>query len=106
MFFINLPMLFALSALAIPVVIHLLHRRRFDVVEWGAMQFLQVGQTTRRRLALEEILLLALRTILVALIVLALAGPMGSGMLFSFVGSRSPQTFALIFDGSYSMGFD
>jgi len=99
-------MLFALSAVVIPVIIHLLHRRRFDVVEWGAMQFLQLGETTRRRLALEEILLLALRIGLVAMIVLALAAPVGSGQLFSLLGSRPPRAFALIIDGSYSMGFD
>src|SRR5579864_8866834 len=106
MSFINVTMLFALSALAIPVVIHLLHRRRFDVVEWGAMQFLQSGQTTRRRLALEEILLLALRMTLVGLLVLALAGPKGSGALFSLLGTRPGRSFVLIVDGSYSMGFD
>src|SRR6516162_6942 len=104
--FSNLAMLLALSAVAIPVVIHHLHRRRFDVVEWGAMQFLQLGETTRRRLALEEILLLVLRMGLVAMIVLALAVPVGSGPLFSALGSKPPRTFALIIDGSYSMGFD
>ena len=49
-------MLLGLAGVAIPVLIHLLNRRRFDVVDWGAMQFLQICQTTRRRLLLEELL--------------------------------------------------
>ena len=46
-------MLFGLAELVIPPLIHLLNRRRYDVVDWGAMQFLQVSETTRRRLLLE-----------------------------------------------------
>ena len=48
--FQSLAMLFGLAALAIPIIVHLLNRRRYDVVAWGAMQFLDVSQTTRRRL--------------------------------------------------------
>ena len=50
-------MLLGLAVLAIPPIIHLLNRRRYDVVDWGAMQFLQVSEVTRRRLMLEEVLL-------------------------------------------------
>ena len=40
MTFLGAIFLFALPLAAVPVVIHLLHRRRQDVVRWGAMQFL------------------------------------------------------------------
>src|SRR5215471_3743184 len=59
-------MLFGLGAIAIPPIIHLLNRRRFEVVDWGAMQFLQVSEVTRRRLMIEELLLMLLRMGLIA----------------------------------------
>ena len=45
----NLWMLFGLFALAIPVVLHLLQRRRFETLDWGAMQFLPDSSATPRR---------------------------------------------------------
>jgi len=103
--FMYLPMLFGLAAIAIPILIHLLHRRRFDVVDWGAMQFLQISQTTRRRLFIEEILLLLVRVGLVVLIVMALARPFADASWLGFGGS-SARLVILLFDGSYSMAFD
>lgn len=103
--FLHAPwMLLGLAVLAIPVLIHLLNRRRFDTVEWGAMQFLQVSQATRRRLMLEEVLLMALRMALLAVLVLALAGPFtqvsSSARLFA---SRPSRDIVLVIDGSASM---
>src|SRR6266481_1786187 len=101
---LNILMLAGLAGLAIPPLIHLLHRRRFDVVDWGAMQFLQISETTRRRLLIEELILLLLRMGLIAIIVLALAGPWLETDVFGRLG-RSNRDVVLIFDGSYSMGF-
>src|SRR5438445_445783 len=33
---LNAALLLGLAGLAVPIIIHLLHRRRFEVVEWGA----------------------------------------------------------------------
>jgi hypothetical protein len=103
--FLNALMLLGLAGVLIPPVIHLLNRRRFDVVEWGAMQFLQVSQTTRRRLRLEEVLLMLLRMGLIALLVLALAAPYASGPALAKLGTGPNRDVVLVFDGSYSMGF-
>src|SRR5438874_12993347 len=102
MSFFNVMMLTGLAAVAIPPLIHLLHRRRYDVVDWGAMQFLQVSETTRRRLLIEEILLMLLRMGLIALLVLALAIPQVSGPFLAKVSSRANRDVVLLFDGSYS----
>ena len=40
-------------------VIHLLNRRRTTVVDWGAMQFLELGRRARIKFRLSELLLLA-----------------------------------------------
>jgi hypothetical protein len=96
-------LLAGLAALLVPPLIHLLNRRRHDVVDWGAMQFLQVGQTTRRRLFLEEVLLMAVRMALVGLLVLAVAGPFLTSTTLARLAPHGNRDVVLIFDGSYSM---
>src|SRR5436305_6826535 len=93
-----------LWSVAIPSIIHLLNRRRYEVVDWCAMQFLQVSEVTRRRLLIEELLLMLLRMGLIAVLVLALAGPyMDDSPLVS--GQRTNRDVVLVFDGSASMSF-
>ena len=76
MTFLNWFMLIGLAAVAIPIIIHLLNRRRAKLVDWGAMRFLMAAMASRnRRIRLEEIILLALRCLWVALLVLAMAQP-------------------------------
>jgi hypothetical protein len=76
MTFLNWAMLAGLAAVAIPIIIHLLNRHRATLVDWGAMRFLLASLTMRRRrIMLEEIILLALRCLVVALLVLAMARP-------------------------------
>src|SRR5438034_11792264 len=92
-------MLLGLVVLAIPPIIHLLNRRRYDVVDWGAMQFLQVSEVTRRRLLVEELLLMLLRMGLIAVLVLAWAGPYTDDWSLS-AGTRPNRDVVLVFDGS------
>jgi len=54
-FFLNPMMLLGLAGVALPVIAHLLSRRRYDVVNWGAMQFLDPSRKTRRKMKLEEL---------------------------------------------------
>lgn len=102
---LNALMLFGLAGLVIPPLIHLLNRRRFDVVDWGAMQFLQVSENIRRRLLIEEILLMLLRMGLIGLMVVALTAPFVISPALDTLGSRPNRDVVLIVDGSYSMGF-
>jgi hypothetical protein len=65
------------AAASIPVIIHLLNRRRFKVVVWAAMRFLLAAEKQNtRRMRLEQLLLLAVRTMLLLLVVLAMASVM------------------------------
>jgi len=90
MSFDNVPMLIGLAAVLIPVLIHLFHRRKARDIDWGAMQFLLGSVVSRnRRMLLEEMLLLALRCLLLALLALALALP------FIPPGSRVPWQIVL-----------
>jgi hypothetical protein len=53
---------------SIPIIIHLLNRRRFKIIRWAAMDFLlQAMRKNRRRLRFEQWLLLATRCALLSL---------------------------------------
>lgn len=72
------PAIFAagLACVAVPILVHLLTRRRRRTVRWGAMRFLlEAYRKQKRRLQLEQLLLLLMRCTLVALIGLAVAHP-------------------------------
>ncbi len=96
-------MLAGLAVLAIPPLVHLLNRRRHDTVDWGAMQFLQVSRATRRRLLLEEVLLMLLRIGMLAVLVVGLAGPFFDAAKPSG-GSDTSRDSVILIDGSASMG--
>src|SRR5262245_27341106 len=65
------------GAAAVPIIIHLLNRKRYVVINWAAMRFLLAAQKKNvRRLKLEQWLLLAIRTLLIVLVVVAMASVM------------------------------
>ena len=96
-------LLISLAGIGLPIAAHLLSRRRYDVVEWAAMQFLNPSKKTRRRLKLEELLLLLLRISLIALIVLSVARPWLPGGWLSGYYSAGSRTVVVVIDGSNSM---
>ncbi len=63
-------------AMAVPVLIHLLSRQRRRPIEWAAMRFLlEALRKHRRRLQIEQLLLLAVRCLILLLLGAALARP-------------------------------
>jgi len=76
MSFLNAILLAGLAAVAIPIIIHLLSRKAAKVIDWGAMQFLLDSiESRKRRIQLEEALLMAARCLLMGLLALAVARP-------------------------------
>ncbi len=94
------------ALVTIPILIHLLFRLRRKRVDWAAMRFLlEAFKKQRRRLKLEQWLLLAVRCLLVALIGAALAGPLLSGcseMLRG--GGQGGRVVHIVLDDALSMG--
>lgn len=88
-----------------PVIIHLLNRRRFRVVNWAAMDFLREAmQRNRKILEIRDILLLVLRTLCLLLFGLAMARPYLSKT--SAASASDQQVHAvLLVDNSLSMGY-
>ena len=99
---LNPLMLAGLAGIALPVIAHLLSRKKYDVVQWGAMQFLELGRQAKRRIRLEEFLLLALRMGLIALIAIAMARPWLSGSVVSQFSAAPTSDYVLVIDSSYS----
>ena len=83
--FLNPLLLWAVPLCAVPIVIHLLNRRRFRRVPWAAMEFLLAAmKRNRKRLRMEQWLVLLLRTLAVLLLVALVSRPQlggGGGLL-------------------------
>ncbi len=100
------PLLWGLLLAAIPIIIHLLFRRRFRKIEWAPMKYLKLSiQRNRRRFRLEQLLLLALRTLLILLLFFLAARPVMHGRgLAGLLGARSRASHVIVIDDSLSMG--
>ncbi|MGB7161224.1 MAG: BatA domain-containing protein [Tepidisphaeraceae bacterium] len=97
-----------LALVGIPILIHILNRRRYKTVSWAAMEFLlRAMKKNRRRLKFEQWLLLATRCLLLFLAATALARPFGCSQqtIASIAGSRS-GLHVFVIDNSYSMGYE
>src|ERR1700739_602970 len=61
------------AAVSVPIIIHLLNRRRFKVVTWAAMRFLLAAQEKNsRRMRLEQLLVLVVRCPPILLLIVAM----------------------------------
>jgi hypothetical protein len=98
--FLNPLLLWALPLAAVPIIIHILNRRRFKKVPWAAMEFLlKAMKRNRKRLRMEQWLVLLLRVLAVLLLVSLVSRPqLGGGAL---LGSRTHHV--VILDDSASM---
>ncbi|MGD0898491.1 MAG: BatA domain-containing protein [Thermoguttaceae bacterium] len=85
-----------------PVVIHILFRWRYQVVEFAAFRFLlESRRRSRHRLRWEELLLILLRVLACVLVGLMLADVRTSGVS---VGRSAPRAHLFVLDDSLSMG--
>ena len=101
--FLNPWMLLGAAAIASPILIHLLNKRRFKIVEWAAMDFLfQADKKNRKRVQLENFILLALRCLAMLLVALMLARPFLPSSLTSFVQKSQKIERVLLVDDSLS----
>src|SRR5437762_1415289 len=89
---------------SIPIIIHLLNKQRYKKVVWGAMHWLWASfRKSRRRLQIEQLILLAVRTLILLLLALALARPILQQGAAFFTGRPSTHR-VIVLDNSYSMG--
>jgi hypothetical protein len=94
--------LFGLAAAALPALLHLLQRRQPPTVIFPAVRYLvEAEERHSRRLRLRNLLLLLLRTALLAAIALAAARPVIPTVLGS---AHAPSAVVVILDHSLSAG--
>lgn len=105
MSFLSPGYLAALALVGLPLLIHLIRRRKLRIVPWAAMEFLRQSQRRRRRrLRIEELILLAVRMTIVALVVAAFAQPVIHTIAASILGQNAPVYAVIVLDNSVSMG--
>jgi len=101
-------LLFGAVFAAAPIIIHLLNRRQFKLVEWAPMEYLKLTlRTNRRRLQLEQWILMAIRTLLILILIFAVARPFLSGntaAAWLSLGGRTSRV--ILIDDSLSMGLN
>jgi hypothetical protein len=107
MMFVSSFLLWGLGLASVPIIIHLLNRRRFLLLDWAPMKYLKLTiKNNRRRLRIEQLILLALRTLLIIVLIMAVARPVlsatGLGRLF---GGHSRTSRVIVIDDSLSMGY-
>ncbi|MFN8164923.1 MAG: BatA domain-containing protein [Bacteroidia bacterium] len=94
--------LFALSALAIPVIIHLFNFRRFKKVYFTNVRFLrEIKQDTQAKSRLKHILILIARLLAVTFLVLAFAQPILPAKNHQSVSGQ--KRISIYVDNSFSM---
>ncbi len=93
------------AAIMAPLIIHLLSKRKYREMQWAAMQYLLAAmRKNSRRILLEQWILLAVRMLIVALVVLALAEP-GCQQAALRLRSGDRAHKMIVIDGSYSMAY-
>ena len=93
-----------LAAAAAPLLIHLWSRRRYREVPWAAVTFLLAAmRKNSRRIQLQQWILLAVRTLMMLLVVLALAEPHGQNLAAGVGGV--PTHKVIVIDTSFSMAY-
>ena len=92
--------LLGLAAAAIPVLLHLFARREPPTVVFPATRYLaETARAHHRRLTLQHWLLLLVRTLLIAALALAAAGPTLPG---GSAATHAPSAITLVLDNSLS----
>ena len=103
LFFLYPAFLVGLLAASLPILIHLLNRRKLQRIQFPAVRFILLSQKRiSRSYRLRHWLLLALRTLAVVFLVLLLANPIfqtGAGL---FAGG-GPVSLVVLLDNSLSM---
>lgn len=100
--FLNTAFLAGLAAAALPILIHLFSRRRAREMPFSELRFLdEITRRKIRRMQLRQWILLALRTLAIALIALALSRPVWHGG--GLARQRGASTVAILIDDSFSM---
>jgi hypothetical protein len=95
-----------LMAIAIPVVIHMIHRERRETIPFPSLMFLRkIPYRSVRRQKLRHLLLLAVRCLAIAIVVAAFARPFFEKRVASAAVAGDGREVVVLLDRSYSMAY-
>jgi hypothetical protein len=101
--FVHPALLWGLTLVAVPILIHLINLWRHRRVPWAAMEFLLESKRKNQRwVILRQLLLLLARMAAIAALVLVLAQPLLKNRLGALVGATNTHHIVLL-DDSFSM---
>jgi len=105
--FLNPLYLFALAAVAVPILIHIFSRRRVPEVPFSTIRFLdRSDRRSMMRINVRRLLLLFLRVLAIAFVALAFARPVVRGGLAALFPAGGSRAACILLDRSYSMGVE
>ncbi|HBC74605.1 MAG: hypothetical protein A2008_02385 [Candidatus Wallbacteria bacterium GWC2_49_35] len=101
--FINTSYLLLMPLVMLPVIIHLISRKKRKIIDYPSLKFIREAYMKKaRHMRINEILLLIVRTLMIALLIFSFA------RLLMFTADLSPAgglKYALVIDNSYSAGY-
>jgi hypothetical protein len=104
--FLNPAFLWGALAASIPVIIHLINRRRARVVQFPAVKFvLRSERRVARKYRVKQWLLLALRTLILFLLTTALAEPVLQPNVGDLAEINQARAVVLILDNTMSLSY-
>ena len=102
--FLNTVFLFGLAAMVLPIIIHILNRRRLRRVPFSSLEFIvELSQRRMSKVNLRRWIVLLLRTLAIILIVLAFARPTIRTSAALFMPGNAPKHVVICLDASMSM---
>ena len=105
--FLNPLYLFALGAVAVPILIHIFSRRRVPEVPFSTIRFLKRSdRRSMTRINLRRLVLLMIRMLAIAVLALALARPVVRGSLAALFPAGGSRAACILIDRSFSMGVE
>ena len=94
------------AAVSIPIIIHLLNRRRFRIQAWAAMEFLLAAHRRNvRKLKLQRWLLLLLRCLALLLLAAGIAQFLPPGSVLGALLGNAGNLTVVVWDNAYTMQY-
>jgi len=103
MTFLNSIILYGIALASIPILIHLLTRRKKEIINFSSLRFLKILESRRiKKLRIQQIILLILRTLIIILIIIAFSRPALKETSAGKIGDHIKTSAVIVLDNSLS----
>ena len=103
MTFLNSIILYGIALVSVPILIHLFTRRKKETINFSSLRFLKILESRRiKKLRIQQIILLILRTLIILLIIIAFSRPALKETSAGKTGNHIKTSAVIIIDNSLS----